>query len=389
MRQLVSVRRLETFFLVVVLLAAISVASDRRSSSRAFPLTKFYDTPDPLPAGKPGDLIRSAGFNAYDLPLGISAVRFVYHSRSAGGDDMAASGVVLFPDKKPPAGGWPVIAWAHDETGVARQCAPSLASNLQHGPFLAMYVNVGYAVVATDYTGLGTKFRHAFADAPSNAWDVIHSVAAARRAVPDLGPRWIAMGTGEGGRAAVAVAELERGMHDPNYLGSVAISRLVDLEDMLALPNNFPYDLPILLAFGIKTVYPQFEANEILRNSALPLYESIRQACSETAAEPLQSAAALKADWQSNPFVQKYFERNRLGLQPADASLLVVGSADDKSIGQTKKVVARLCQQGSRVQFQKYPEADPGRVIGDSVRDQMAWIQARFAGRHTPSDCSQ
>src|SRR6266571_7612923 len=34
----------------------------------ALPLTKFYDTPNPLPAGKPGKLIRSEPFDEYVLP---------------------------------------------------------------------------------------------------------------------------------------------------------------------------------------------------------------------------------------------------------------------------------------------------------------------------------
>jgi dipeptidyl aminopeptidase/acylaminoacyl peptidase len=66
--------------------------------------------------------------------------------------------------------------------------------NVGHGPFLSMYVNLGYAVVATDYTGLGTDFRNAFLDGPSNATDVITSISAARAAVPELGGRWIVMG---------------------------------------------------------------------------------------------------------------------------------------------------------------------------------------------------
>src|SRR5579864_9536808 len=107
----------------------------------SFRLTKFYDTPEPLPAGKPGDLIRSVDFDQYDLPGDVSAVRILYHSRSAKGEDIATSGVVLFPDKKTPTGGWPVIAWAHDLNGVARDCAPSLARSLRSGSFLTMYVN--------------------------------------------------------------------------------------------------------------------------------------------------------------------------------------------------------------------------------------------------------
>src|SRR5438132_920672 len=48
----------------------------------ALPLTKFYDTPNLLPAGKPGKLIRSERFDEYVLPYQISAIRILYHSRS-------------------------------------------------------------------------------------------------------------------------------------------------------------------------------------------------------------------------------------------------------------------------------------------------------------------
>jgi len=72
-----------------------------------------------------------------------------------------------------------VIAWAHDRSGVARQCAPSLARNLNRRPLLSMYVSLGYAVVATDYTRLGAEFRNAFRDIESNARDVIYSIPAA------------------------------------------------------------------------------------------------------------------------------------------------------------------------------------------------------------------
>jgi acetyl esterase/lipase len=356
---------------------------------RSFPLTKFYDTPDPFPPGKPGELIRSTEFEEYDLPPGVSAIRILYHSRSASCDDVAASGVVLFPDEKPTAGGWPVIAWAHGWSGVARQCAPSLTRNLQHGPFLSMYVQLGYAVVATDYAGLGTSFRSAFADIPSNALDVIYSIPAARRALPQLGSRWITIGTGEGGMAVAGLAEAEREIGDPNYLGSIAISRLADLQEVYEPASNLAYKSPLFLAYGIKTVYPQFEVNDILTDKALQLYQQIGQVCTETEVGKKPSAAGmLKPNWESNQFVEKYFSRNRLGLKPANAPLLVISSETDPSILQTTKIVARLCQQGDRVQFEKYPESDAGRVIGDSVRDQIAWIQARFANGPVHSNCS-
>ena len=99
------------------------------------------------------------------------------------------------------------------------------------GPFLSMYVKLGYAVVATDYAGLGTDFRNASVDMQSNATDVIYSIAAARSAVPQLGRRWIAMGESPGGLAALAVAQLEGGIRDPDYLGSIAVSGVADAKE--------------------------------------------------------------------------------------------------------------------------------------------------------------
>src|SRR5260370_15091673 len=153
------------------------------------PLTRFYDTPHPLPPGKRGERIRSEPNDEYNLPFELSALRILYHSRTANGDDVPVSAVVLVPEGKPPARGWPVIAWAHEFRGAARQCAPSLMKNLGAGPILAMYANLGYAVVATDYSGLGADSGKSVLDMQSNALDVIYSVAAAHAAAKEIAPK--------------------------------------------------------------------------------------------------------------------------------------------------------------------------------------------------------
>jgi pimeloyl-ACP methyl ester carboxylesterase len=359
---------------------------------RTLPLTKFYDTPHPLPAGKPGELIRSEPFEEYELPFAVSAVRILYHSRSTAGEDVATSGVVLFPsEEKSPAGGWPVIAWAHGATGVARSCAPSLMRNVGHGPFLSMYVNLGYAVVATDYTGLGTNFRNAFLDAQSNAADVIGSVSAARAAAPQLGARWIVMGEGEGSLAAVAVAEKQNEIRDAAYLGAIAISGLEDAKELYAHSTQVPSSRMLtFLAYGIKTVYPQFQVTDMLTEKALALYRHIEQNCEEAATiAELPPAEMLKPGWENNEFVRQYFATNSLGQTNARGPILVISGDADRAVPATltAPVVARMCKQGDRVQWERYPDLDPGRVIGDSVRDQIAWIEGRFAGRPAAGNC--
>jgi len=351
------------------------------------PLTSFYDTPHPLPPGKPGELIRSEPIDQYNLPYELSALRILYHSRTANGEDVAVSAVVLIPDGKPPAGGWPVIAWAHEFRGAARRCAPSLMKNLGAGPILAMYANLGYAVVATDYSGLGADSGKMVLDMQPNALDVIYSVAAARTAVKEIGPKWIAVGPFQGGMAAVAVAESE--VRDPNYLGSVATSGVADAQEAYQrFARGSSNRMLLVLASTVKAIYPEFQVSDMLKDTALPAYQSVAQTCGgET--EPEFTNGMLKPGWESNRFVKEFFSRNTPGQKPAHGPLLVISGEADPAIsaGMTGKTVARMCKQGSRILFLKYPDLDASGVMGASVADQISWIKARFAGYVAPGNC--
>ena len=128
----------------------------------ALPLTRFYDPP-PLGERTPGTLLRSEPFDGYSLPPGARAVRILYVSRALDGARDAVSGVVLIPAGSPPRGGWPVIAWAHGTSGVARMCAPSLMKDVEYGSEgLMPMVAAGFAGIATDYAGLGTPGAHQY-----------------------------------------------------------------------------------------------------------------------------------------------------------------------------------------------------------------------------------
>jgi pimeloyl-ACP methyl ester carboxylesterase len=282
---------------------------------RTLPLTKFYDTPNLLPVGKPGQLIRSEPFYEYLLSYEISVFRILYHSRSPNGEDVAVSGVVLLPDGTPPAGGWSVIAGAHDFTGSARQCAPSLVRNLNEGPLLSMYTSLGYAVVASDFAGLGTSFQHAALDIRSHALEVINAIAAARAALPQLGTKWVVAGYAQGSLVAVGVAEAESGIGDPNYLGAIAISGVAEPQQFFeCLAQGPAYSMRVFLGQGIKTVYPGFRVEGMLTDKAIRLYEYMSHAC-EARLGPVPAAhEMLKPDLGEGPVRQRVFrqEHDRL-----------------------------------------------------------------------------
>jgi Secretory lipase len=351
------------------------------------PLTSFYDAPHPLPMGKPGELIRSEPSNQYSIPYELSVSRILYHSRTSHGEDVAVSGVVLIPDGKPPAGGWPVVAWAHEFRGMARQCAPTLMRNLGVGPLLAMYANLGYAVVATDYAGLGSDSGRSVEDMESNALDVIYSVAAARAAVKEIGVKWIAVGAFQGALASTGVAENE--IRDPGYRGSIVTSGLADAHSRYQrLGEDSSARMMLVLASTLKTLYPEFQLSDMLTDAALPAYKHAEESCGADVDLGFNTEM-ITPGWENDHFVKDFFLRSSPGQKMANGPLLVISGELDKvvSLGMTTKTVDRMCKKGDRVLFLKYPNLDASGVMGASAADQISWIKARFAGDAAPSNC--
>ena len=357
---------------------------------RTLPLTEFYDTPDPLPPGKPSELIRFEPFDGYRLSSDFRVVRILYHSRSPAGKDVAVSGVVLIPDGTPPAGGWPVVAWAHDFTGSARACAPSLLKNLNEGPLLSMYLNAGYAVVASDYAGLGTNFPHAALDMRSNAVDVIDSIPAARSALPQLGAKWVSAGYSQGGLVSLGVSEAESEIGDPNYLGALAISGVANLQELYpSLAQGPSRALLVFLAEGIKTVFPDFQVNQMLADNAIPMYHYVGHACDVSSIPQPSANEMLKPGWESDRYVNDFFIRNSLGARPARGPLIVISGDADAEVpfALTSAAVARLCGQKDHVLSIHYPGLNASAIIGNSANEQFSWLRARFAGLPAPGNC--
>ena len=90
------------------------------------------------------------------------------------------------------------------------------------------------------------------------------------------------MGEAEGGLAALAVAEKENEIRDQNYLGAIAISDVAGVKEIFDQSGAGSSSLMLAsLAYGIKTVYPLFQASDILTGKGTALYQEIGLTCSE------------------------------------------------------------------------------------------------------------
>jgi len=98
----------------------------------------------------------------------------------------------------------------------------------------------------------------------------------------------------------------------------------------------------------------------------------------------------LRPDWRTNEYIQRFVERNRPGSQPTYGPVFLASGGDDilftESAG--RKIVDRICAAGGRVQHKVYPRLGHDPVVYGSLKDQMDWIAARFAGKPAPDDCS-
>lgn len=174
-------------------------------ADQALPITPFYTDTAPANAPSwPGALIRAEKVTDYAIPAGMTAWRILYHSLDAERHDVTTSVFVLLPAGPAPAGGWPMVAWAHGTSGVAQPCAPSLMKDLYYGDEgLFEFPKAGLAVVATDYHGEGTSGAHQYMNKLAQGYDVIYSVAAAHEALPGiLNQKWVADGHSQGGMAS-------------------------------------------------------------------------------------------------------------------------------------------------------------------------------------------
>lgn len=372
-----------------------------REGLDALPMTEFYTPPGSLSASTPGTLLRSEAFAGYNLPAGAQAVRILYHSRARDGRDVAASGVVLIPAGTPPAHGWPVIAWAHGTSGVARQCAPSLMKDLEYGSEgLMPMVAAGFAVVATDYAGLGTPGPHEYDNKIPQANDVVYSIPAAHAAVPTLGERWVVIGHSQGGAAVWGVAELEATLKDPSYAGGISVAGDMDFDwfeehDAHSLKTISAMYWP-MTAFGIKASYPTFNPARLLTKPFLERYaDATQKGCWDydyAVADEVGTRRPVRPGWERIPELRRYNADNHSGDQPIYGPLLVLAGDDDQSVNFTniKKGVDRACKSGLAVEFVHRAGLDHDPLMEKTIDLQLEWTRDRLANHPwQPGTCSQ
>src|SRR3954452_11100093 len=282
--------------LVVLTAVAALAAPGAQAKTRTGPAGEaFYTPPAPLPGAAHGDLIWARKLTGAAVAPGAASTSLVlYRSTGVDGKAAAVSGIVQVPKGKAPKKGWPVITYAHGTTGIADQCAPSrdTASNPDHllnayaYPVLNAWLKAGYAVVRTDYEGLGTPGVHPYLNGRSEGRSVLDMATAARRLETRLGKRVVIAGHSQGGQAALFAARLA-----PSYgaglqvRGTLAYAPVSHLSEQLPIarslkdPNPGISSFAAMIARGLDVSRPSLNVASLLGPKAAPLYPQTEDRC--------------------------------------------------------------------------------------------------------------
>ncbi|HVK23263.1 MAG TPA: alpha/beta fold hydrolase [Actinokineospora sp.] len=325
-------------------------------------------------------------------PWGTKAHRIKYLSTSPQGAPILVSGLTLTPPGRPRPGGWPVVAWSHGTTGIGDACAPSAVpgAGAYYEKTLNLFLRAGYAVVATDYPGLGTPGIHPYLIPESAARSVIDSVRAARHLTPALSRNWLAAGHSQGGQSAMATAEIAddygRGL---NFGGAVVYAPAPNMSGFLPDPSvelrPLEQTFYSMMLVGLGTQYPDLDFADYLGDRARAMLPAVRTLCFDDLAARYEQAALPTTEFllrdATATRLREWFAANEIGHRRADGPVLVLQGADDPVVPPpaTDDMVTLSRGHGSRIDYRVYPGANHGGILAAAAPDVLAWLAEHAA----------
>jgi alpha-beta hydrolase superfamily lysophospholipase len=353
----------------------------------------FYTLPTPLPAGKPGEIVRTERLSS--APDRTIAWRVLYHTTDVTGADIVVSGVVIAPTAPARAGGRVVVGWGHPTTGAAAKCAPSNGID----PFdliegMSELLNAGYVVAAADYPGMGVAGPNSYLIGTSEGNSVLDAVRAARN-LPEtgVGPNTdvLLWGHSQGGQAVLFAGQAAPSYAPELQVRGVAVAApAADLGTLLDddIPDASGVTLGSYAFAAYQSVYaattPGLSLDQILTPEGVAGTPGMAQLCLLGQHAELQAQAdALVGHYlRSDPAVTEPWSTLLAQNTPGPAALtmpLYVAQGDADTLvlpAATKQFVAQQCAAGGHVTFALYP----GDTHGSIALKAMPAVLSFFTG---------
>ena len=352
--------------------------------------------PDPVPEGAPGDLIALAARRGPDVPPGAQAWDLLYRSQGIDGGAVAVSGRVYAPGGPAPAGGRPVVSWAHGTVGVADGCAPSRTGD--DVPALRQLIDAGYVVAATDYEGLGTPGTHPYLVGESEGRSVLDAARAASRIdAAGAGNRVVVAGHSQGGHAVLfAGGMVEDYAAELDLLGVVASAPAAELTTLLrsAVPISLAFGLVASAIYAYDQTYDELVLEDVLTPAAIERIGVVEEEClqgvTDAFSDQRTSAWLVDNPLDVQPWAARVAENEPASME-IPVPVLVVQGANDFVVlaSSTDTAIGRLCDAGNTIDYRRYPGAVHSDILVEAGAEILAWVEERIAGGDAGSTCDE
>jgi len=365
-------------------------------------VSSFYTWSKAIPA-TPGKLLRSEPLDsALSLPNAASAQRILYTSLDGidGKTPIVVSGALFIPKGPAPAGGWPVASWGHGTVGVADICAPSWAGrSYRDVQYLNRWLEEGYAIVATDYQGLGVPGGHPLLNNRMAAYGILDAAKAVVAGVPGLADKVLIIGQSQGGAGAFAA-----GAYAATYAPKLGVkgsigtgviytvgSKNVGEQDQNKVDPALAYGFYTLLA--AQQYDPSIDPRDFYTDKALPLFEQARTSClsalvSDVVGTGLTPANAKK-DYQGDQLKPWLAQVSYPTLKLAQPIFIGTGAEDKTPAAATQVALMQdACKAGSVVQGHLYKGLGHSETVNASLKDSIPFARQVISGQPVTPNCS-
>lgn len=392
--------------LASALLAALQVGSaaagelPRGRVAGDMDLSPFYRW-DARLSDKPGALLRREPMSHQaEITAAAEASRILYASTDArwSSGPVPVSGILYVPRGRRPAGGWPLLAWAHGTLGIADACAPSWTGvRARDAVYMNRWLEAGFAVVATDYQGLGGPGPHPYLYWQAEGRSILDSARAAlARKRGLISNQVLIAGQSQGSGAALGAARLAREYApDLKVVGVIATGLNSTFPDgpVSLPPRNSSNMFLSLAAGGLRDGAPAID--DIVSPAGRQILARAREACTqEIGVLARQLRAGALTDALSISLDQLDAIRlpvTDMAMGPAGAPVMVGTGLSDRTTTPVRQYasVAAMCAAGNTVSWKRYKGLGHDGAMHGSFDDSVAFARQRLADGPPPSDCAQ
>lgn len=363
-----------------------------------------------------GLIRQTQGAGAAPAKYAVTKRLIAYTSQDTAERRLTIGGRIYLPSGA--TGNLPVLAFAPGTTGIGDQCAaskeePAKANWANYDSHLAAYAAQGFAVVTTDYEGLGDLHRlHHYMVGEMEGRSLLDAVRAlynlpAARGLAAKDKVFLA-GYSQGGHAAFWADRLnEDYAPELQVKGVIGFGPVMDVtktwRDITVGANINWFGPLVIMSYQDYYRHDYPEGEILLPERAASLESNVTAHCIDSLTnfwgrkpDALYTPGFLQALRNNNLAAAGLNEladdmaENQIGDQPTPSAKLINQGALDNVVlpGQQTEALRRLCTRPKgAVGLVNYPRANHYNTMSQSFSDTLGWINNVIAGQPVRNDC--